>query len=63
MKKAFLFLFLLLSGLQVVAFDWKPQTNEALRADMFRFVEQFRDNTSDRSLSSSLDDFRCRFYC
>ena len=41
----------------VFAFDWKPQSNEALRSDMFRFVEQFRDNTSDRSLSSSLDDF------
>ena len=57
MKRVLVFLFLLLSGLQVFAFDWKPQSNEALRSDMFRFVEQFRDNTSDRSLSSSLDDF------
>ena len=46
-----------MSAISVMAFDWKPQTNEQLRGDMFAFVEKFRDSTADRKLSRELDGF------
>ena len=57
MKRLTVFLLLLAAGLNSYAFDWKPQTNEALRADMFSFVEKFRDGTADRKLADALEGF------
>ena len=57
MKRLTVFLLLLAAGLNSYAFDWKPQTNEALRADMFAFVEKFRDGTADRKLADALEGF------
>ena len=51
------FVLLLMSAMSAMAFDWKPQTNEEIRNDMFVFVEKFRDSTSDRKLSRELDCF------
>ena len=51
------FVLLLMSAMSAMAFDWKPQTNEEIRNDMFIFVEKFRDSTSDRKLSRELDGF------
>ena len=57
MKRFFVFIILLGFGMHAAAFDWKAQSNEALRNDMFCFVEDFRDRTSDPVLSSALDAF------
>ena len=43
--------------LNASAFDWKPQSNEDLRNDMFAFVGKFIEGTSDRKLASELDLF------
>ena len=51
------FVLLAMSAMSAMAFDWKPQTNEQIRNDMFVFVEKFRDSTSDRKLSRELDGF------
>lgn len=52
----FLFAFLV-ACVHAYAFDWKPQSNEDLRRDMFSFIEKFRDGTSDRKLSVELGVF------
>jgi hypothetical protein len=57
MKRIFLVMALVLAAVTADAFDWKPQTNEELRNEMFAFVEKFRDGTEDRKLSSALNDF------
>ena len=57
MKRLFSLFFLLGFSISTYAFDWKPQTNEDLRNDMFIFVEKFREGTDDRKLSSELASF------
>ena len=52
MNRLFAALVLLaMSAMSAMAFDWKPQTNEQIRNDMFAFVEKFSESTSDRKLS------------
>ncbi len=46
-----------LLSLNAFAFDWKPQKNQEIRADMFAFIEKFRDITKEKSLSKELDLF------
>ena len=57
MKKITVLIAALLSCACAFAFDWKPQTNEQLRNDMFRFVEEFRNSTPDKALTKELDAF------
>ena len=57
MKRFVLLIILSVIGIKASAFDWKPQSNDALRNEMFSFVEDFRDKTSDPVLSAALDDF------
>lgn len=57
MKRLFILLLFSSFFFNASAFDWKPQTNEELRNDMFLFVEKFIDATGDRRLSSELDAF------
>ncbi len=52
----FLFAFTV-TCVQAFAFDWKPQSNEDLRKDMFAFIEKFREGTADRKLSAELGAF------
>ena len=56
MKRLALFFFFALLSAKLFAFDWKPQTNEALRNDMFGFIERFRDS-ADKALAAELDAF------
>ena len=57
MKRVILISLILLSTLELSAFDWKAQSNHELRSDMFAFVEKFRDSTADKSLIKELDHF------
>ena len=57
MKRFVFILTFLAVCLQASAFDWKPQSNEDLRKDMFAFIEKFRDGTADRKLSVELEAF------
>lgn len=57
MKRFLLSLLVLVCSLHAEAFDWKSQSNEELRNDMFRFVETFRSGTSDVALAEALDGF------
>lgn len=57
MKKCLLTFILGLMFLNASAFDWKPQSNETIRNDMFSFVENFSKGTVDTRLASELDVF------
>lgn len=57
MKKLLLVMLSCALFLNASAFDWKPQSNEDLRNDMFAFVGKFIEGTSDRKLASELDLF------
>lgn len=57
MKRFVVLLAFFAACLQASAFDWKPQSNEDLRKDMFAFIEKFRDGTADRKLSVELGTF------
>lgn len=57
MKKFIAWILLLALHLNCLAFDWKSQRNEDLRADMIRFAEQFAHTTQDGRLAKDLEAF------
>lgn len=57
MKRLTVITIFCLMFLRAAAFDWKPQTNEALRSDMFAFVEKFCNGTDDARLGAELKSF------
>ncbi len=60
MKRILTLIVLCVSFLEAGALNWKPQTNEGLRNDMFAFVERFIDSTSDKRLAKELESFLSR---